>query len=342
MKLELAHILVCPICHATLTIKVKEQRGEQIISGFFTCPGCKRRFEIEDGVPRFLLGRELARTRATFDAQWRLRFAGKFEKKPILYFQAYEELTRWWFSSCLGHVAAGEWMLDAGCGTGEKAMAVARQNPDLQVVAMDMVDTVSISAQRAETIPNLHFVQGDVIHPPFRKNFFAKVVSWGVLHSTRNTEEAFRVIASFVAPGGRLLLWLYPHASEDRLLGRYYRIREKHFLGIGHRLPPRFLLWLVRLYCFIMGPVFLYDYKREVLPRLRSRSYYLRAENVSLRERYKSTVFIVYDMLVPEHVFPQRRAEVIRWYNDNGFTGVETDKLGHYWGERPRLTATSS
>jgi ubiquinone/menaquinone biosynthesis C-methylase UbiE len=223
-------------------------------------------------------------------------------------------------------------MLDAGCGTGEKAMAVARQNPDLQVVALDMVDSISISAQRAIEIPNLHFVQGDVMHPPFKTKSFAKMLSWGVLHHTPNTEEAFRVVSRLLSPGGRLLVWLFPHPSEDRLLAKYHRIRG-HFLGLGHRLPPRLLLWLARIYCLIMSPVLLHRYKHEILPRLQSRDYFASAESLSGYERYKCSVFMVFDILVAERFTTQRRADVVGWYDDNGFTNVETDNLGHYWGE---------
>lgn len=338
MKTKLAEMLVCPICRGSLVVDGKHREQEEIRSGALECPGCRRSFEIVDGIPRFLLGRELPKTRKALEAQWRFRFAGKFEKKGTLYFQDYEELVRWWFSQCLGDRGSGQWMLDAGCGTGEKAMAAARDNPALEIIAMDMADTIALSAREARHLPNLHFVQGDVLHPPFRAESFAKVVSWGVLHSTRSTEDAFRSVARLVAPHGRMLVWIYPHPDEDEVIARYYKIRESHFFGLGHRLPPSLLLWLVRLYCIVMSPVFLLWYKREAVPKYRSCRYMSVGRSGPL-EQFKSLVFIVYDTLAPEYVFRHRRSEIIGWYGDNGFTEVETDNLGHYWGERSGTAA---
>jgi hypothetical protein len=42
---------------------------------------------------------------------------------------------------------------------------------------------------------------------------------------------------------------------------------------------------------------------------------------------------MINDVLVAEHLFTQRRADVLQWFDDFGYVGSETDNEGHYWGE---------
>ena len=333
MKPALRELLVSPCCRAELDLENHQQDRKEVRSGALTCRSCGRRFPIAGGVPDLLIGRELPRTRQSFTAQWRLRFGGAFERQATLYGQDYQELVRWWLARCLGQGSAGDWMLDAGCGTGEKAMVAAEQNPELEVVGLDMADTIRLSAERGAGLPNLHFVQGDVMHPPFRENCFAKLVSWGVLHCTRDTHQAFRSVARLLRRGGRMVVWIYPDPAEDELAAKYYRIRDQHFFGCGHVLPPRLLLWSVRLYCFLLAPVLLYQYKRRIIPQFRGCGY-VPIEGARLLDLYRSVVFILYDDLAPEFQFRHRRSEVMEWFASDGFAQVETDRLGHYWGER--------
>lgn len=333
MKPALANVLACPVCQGALALDATEWEGEAIRAGILTCSQCGRTFPIEEGVPRFLLGVESAATRRGFDAQWRLRMKGKFEKKNTLYSHDHVELTRWWFSHCLGNVSPGEWLLDLGCGMAEKSVAVAWQHPDIEVVAMDMGDTVIVAASQPDLPPNLHFVQGDMMHPPLKKGAFAKIVSFGVLHHAPNARDSFRIAADILAPVGRLLVWLYPHPAEDWMYARFYHIRDRVFWGKAHRLSPLVLLWLVRIYCFVMAPVFLREYKRKIMPRFRDCTYF-HLENLSTIQRYKTLVFVIFDILVAEHLARQRQSEVMGWFTEEGFTGVATDNEGHYWGER--------
>jgi uncharacterized protein YbaR (Trm112 family) len=54
MKKEIISILCCPTCKGELTLKIKKEEKEEIITGSFTCTTCKVMYPIEDGIPDLL------------------------------------------------------------------------------------------------------------------------------------------------------------------------------------------------------------------------------------------------------------------------------------------------
>lgn len=54
MKRELMDILACPVCKGKLELTVKEESGQEIISGSLFCPQCNVRYPIEETIPNLL------------------------------------------------------------------------------------------------------------------------------------------------------------------------------------------------------------------------------------------------------------------------------------------------
>lgn len=335
MKLRALEVLACPLCKGAFELVADKQDGDEVLAGALACRRCRRSFPIEDGVPRLLVAREAEGTLQNFSGQWRLRLSGRFEQEGLLYGHHSLSLVRWLFESCLGEVSEGEWMLDAGCGSGEKAVKAAQEHPSLQVLALDASETVSLFAARWRDLPNLHFVQADVAQPPLREASFGKVLSWGVLHHTDSTRESFRTLSRLVAPRGRMAVWIYPHPAEDSLFTKYYWVRDWHFLGRGHSLQPRVRFWLILAYCTVMFPYLLSVYNGEALRKYRGRDY-VKLHELSLAGKFKTIAFILYDNISPRYQFRHRREEVLGWFMESGFRDCATDELGHYWGELPQ------
>jgi hypothetical protein len=97
---------------------------------------------------------------------------------------------------------------------------------------MDLVGDVLADRAAGLTTPNLHLVEGDARHSPFRPQAFAFVYSIGVLHhAPGSTRDAFAAVAERVAPGGSFMTWLYPLPEEDRFWKAIYRQRDRYLLG---------------------------------------------------------------------------------------------------------------
>ncbi len=110
-----------------------------------------------------------------------------------------------------GGAFLGRRVLDAGCGFGRHAAVAARWGAE--VVAMDS-STEAVESAAKNLAPggpsgSADIVQGDVRRPPFRRETFDHVYSFGVLHHVTDPAAAFAGLNSVLKPGGRLSLWVY-------------------------------------------------------------------------------------------------------------------------------------
>jgi uncharacterized protein YbaR (Trm112 family) len=240
MKPDLLEVLACPRCAARL-----HPDGETTL----VC-AAGHAYPVVDGVPDMLLGRESAPSREAFSQQWRFRYAGAFERENRVFWLGVDDSVKYLQDRVFDPAAPGSWFLDAGCGSGEKAIALAKANPAAQVVAMDFSDTLGELARKAWDVPNLHVVRGDVSNPPFRAGAFERIVSIGVLHHTPDAKAAFDAVVGLAAPTAQFAVWLYPDPEESPAFQRiYYFVRDVLFLGQGHALTPEQRLFALRVLC---------------------------------------------------------------------------------------------
>lgn len=99
------------------------------------------------------------------------------------------------------------WHLDAGCGDGLCALAVARARPAMQVVGVDASPRalgIARAAAAKEGLRNAAFVEGDVEAPP--EAAFDRVSALSILNLLPRKEPALAAWARVAAPGARLVL----------------------------------------------------------------------------------------------------------------------------------------
>jgi len=102
---------------------------------------------------------------------------------------------------------SGKLVLDAGCGKGRHAYYASRAGAE--VVAMDFSRAIDVAKRNAGDSGSIAFVQADITSPPFRRETFDLVYSFGVLHHLSNPEGGFRQCVSLVRPGGRVAFYVY-------------------------------------------------------------------------------------------------------------------------------------
>ena len=103
----------------------------------------------------------------------------------------------------LGPFEGGEAALDAGCGTGAVAFALAPH-----VAEVVGVDTRAdyLQAARESAPENVRFVEGDVMALPFGYAEFDLVCCHRVLHHVRRPELAVSELARVARPGGKIFI----------------------------------------------------------------------------------------------------------------------------------------
>lgn len=97
--------------------------------------------------------------------------------------------------------------LDMGCGSGRWDVLVAPLVGEL--VAADASAEALEVAKRNVTAPNVSFAECTPDTLPYPDMYFDLIFSLGVLHHLPDTLAAIHSLARKLAPGGRLLLYLY-------------------------------------------------------------------------------------------------------------------------------------
>jgi ubiquinone/menaquinone biosynthesis C-methylase UbiE len=113
-------------------------------------------------------------------------------------------------SSHLAHLPLqpGMRVLDAGCGSGSMARAIAKAEPAADVVGVDLRDSYIDYARRraaAEALINLSFETGDVRRLPFSDASFDIVWNKYLLQWVSEPIAAVREFARVLKPGGMLV-----------------------------------------------------------------------------------------------------------------------------------------
>ena len=142
----------------------------------------------------------------------------------------------------------GRLILDAGCGNGRLTSSIARYGAE--VVGIDLSSSIERAHQNRRRFaggqaPFVHFVQANVMEPPFAPETFDHIHTTGVLHHTPDTEKAFLSFLRLGRPGGRVYVQLYRRREA------WVRIINQCLRAVTTRLPVRLLYAL----CYLMAPV---------------------------------------------------------------------------------------
>lgn len=322
MRTELLDVLVCPECpaRAPLAADPSAVSGGRIEAGELRCTHCDASYPVEKGVPRVLSKQHSRNVQSAFGSQWKFRRQGHLAEEEGIVFGA-DNRAR---AKLVARVMIGDKskgiFVEGGCGTGDVLAQLATDHPDLYFVGMDFTNQIDHCAESHAAIPNIDWLQGDVGNPPFRQGSLDGATSWGVLHCTKVTRDAFNALGKTVRDGGGYYVWLYPVPSETPYRIKwslYYAVRDYLFLGKGHQLPAKVLLLMVKILC---APF-----------RLAGKS------------TYQTAVFIMYDCITPEFQHRHSRAEVESWYREEGFEVVREEPFrGGTGGTRRGSTADTA
>ncbi len=326
MRRRLVDLLACPQCRAAVEIaEVAEENPVRILRGSLRCTGCGQRYPIEKGVPRLVaaVSDDIADVCGRFSFQWLSRWNGAFEGERCYGFD--DDVYIGWVKDQLQSrrkAEPGEWMIDGGCGSGEKTAVLARLCPEQNVVGLDLgVASQEKAMARFGDMPNLDYVQGNIMQPPFKERQFDYGMSLGVLHHTPNTRQAFASFRRLLKPETTLMIWIYPTYWEGPEWRMPYFARDFIVMRQGYWLPTS-LLKLVA-YSIVVGfyPIveffFFKSYRRihRDLP-------FFDVDRVTRKERFMAQIFYCFDTLLPRYQWRHPIKEVESWFVEEGLDPV--------------------
>lgn len=229
MKPRLLELLVCPWCGGPFEMVSFDRSGQigEVVDGILRSP-CGRTFPILDTIPRviddaFTLFPEFSRrysdwlppalltlgaidpnadvirrTSESFGYQWTVfsKMVIDFRENFVRYIYPLDES---FFPGKVG--------LDAGCGFGRHIYNAATFGAEM--VGVDISAAIDATRRNTQHLPNVHLVQADLYHLPFREGSFDFAYSIGVLHHLPDPEAGFRSLIPLIKPGGAVFIWVY-------------------------------------------------------------------------------------------------------------------------------------
>lgn len=195
----------------------------------------------------------------------------------------------------------GKTVLEIGCGPG----LLARVFSPLcrEYVGLDLTTGVDIAQQRTRDLPNVTFIQADLMSAPLAKGSFDIVLAVGVLNATVDTAQAFSRIASLVKEGGLLVVWVHPRK------GRFFEIANRVFRSFTTRLSPALQYYV----SYLMLPLIVL-FPPTTLNRLGKNS---------LKELTQS----VFGWLSPYFQHRHSPEEVKAWFTTGGFRDITMTRI---------------
>lgn len=146
-------------------------------------------------------------------------------------------------------------ILDAGCGSGSMARAIARAVPQVRVTGFDREAKYIDFARRqaaVEAIGNAEFVVGDVLDLPFEDGSFDQVWSKHLLQWVGGRQQALKEFRRVTRAGGRVVccnfdsFCLVHFPTDERLqaeMERWFAAARDTFgfdNNLGRKLPHHF------------------------------------------------------------------------------------------------------
>lgn len=331
-----------------LANRVPAEKTTTITSGLVRC-GCGRVFPVIDGVPRFLENwmdsfSDFARTHQTFISKVKGVETASNQRGVRIVEDDYEKIrnsfSREWslfdydadktwgwtlddrkriFLEDVGlgvDQLKGKLLLDAGCGNGTLTAAVSTLG--LDAIGIDLNDglgkaNLNKSKYANGNARNVHYVQGNLFHPPFKERLFDLIYSSGVIHHTPDSKATFQKLVPLVKEGGRMYVWVY---SRRTLIVRAFFDAGRELKRV---LSPEGLL----TFCRVFAPF--YKVGTEL------------ADAVGIakfrKRRLREITLDLFDAFAPQYNHRHTEDEVQGWFSENGFKNITVSgKQKHGFG----------
>lgn len=123
-------------------------------------------------------------------------------------------------------------ILIAGCGTGQRSIAMAQKFGDQHMLAIDLsLSSLSYARRQSEDLGlRINYCQADLLELESTSAHFDIIESIGVLHHLDDPWTGWRTLLKLLRPGGFMFIGVYSHMARRPIVGARARIDK---LGIS-------------------------------------------------------------------------------------------------------------
>lgn len=339
MKREFAAKLVCPDCLSSLDLEISQVEKGEVKNGWLHCSQCTQVYPITHFVPRFVDNDGYTEN---FSFEWNKHPQTQFDNEILK-----ESQTAFFNLTGLSPNELNDLVvLDMGCGTGRFIDVAAKFGTE--VIGVDMSYAIDVAQSNLGHLSNVHLVQADIFHLPFKPSTFSMIYSLGVLHHTPDCEKAFKKLSELLSKGGKIAVWVYPRYgfAERIALGAYQRYGDSIQLAdttfaipvtlwplfkslarllddagtvttdilrlLTTRIPKKMLYYL----CYVAVPLY-HAYRIPFFYPLRV------TLRISMHHEWRWRVLDTFDWYSPKFQSKHTYDEVVGWYRDVDLTEIK-------------------
>jgi len=221
-------------------------------------------------------------------------------------------------------IVRGSIGLDLGCGCGWDTFTMARNNPSVRIIGMDVSDGVHAASRLNYNMKNAIIVRSAASDIPLGDAVCDFVYSFGVLHHMRDYKRGLLEISRVLKKGGASFLYLYEDHRGNLL--KHIAVRLITMIRkVTVKIPPRALY----LFACAISPVtvLLFSYPAKIFKRYKSTYHLYEKMPFNFGTSPLSLRADLYDRLAaPVEVRFSRKA-LYEVFSESGFSDIRVTKL---------------
>jgi SAM-dependent methyltransferase len=324
---KFTQILCCPVTGRELELIANELFANGMVrTGILITKDGTAHYPIINGIPRFVSKEFYS---SSFGYEWRKWPRVQFESENVG--RPMEGHTTRMFKTITGLTEGdvrNKTIVEFGCGPGRFLDVVRRWGG--VVVGIDLSLAVESARENFKNDDNVLIVQGDILHPPFKKEVFDFGYSIGVLHHTPDPANGIRALTNVVKPKGKISCCVYSktgfynypsvymfrkiNSTVDKVFGNCFATKSS--------LAYSYFAAYVLYYCFqLVKKIPLIG--RRVVTLIET---YLLV-NLSLPD-IRWRILDVFDAITPHYASTHTPKEMWEWFADAGCTQIQQTNWG--------------
>jgi len=151
-------------------------------------------------------------------------------------------------------IVRGKIGIEIGCGCGYDMYIMAKNNPEVKFVSIDISDGIYRTKELTGCLGNVYTVKCSALELPVKDTSFDFAYSFGVLHHTPDPKKGLSEITRVLKKGNPAFLYLYEDHSENAI--KHIAIKAVSLVrSITKRIPHKILYvlsWIASPFVYLM------------------------------------------------------------------------------------------
>lgn len=221
-------------------------------------------------------------------------------------------------------IVTGSIGLDLGCGSGEDTFIMAKNNPSVRIIGMDISEGAYVASRLSSSLKNAIILRGTGSSIPLKNETCDFVYSFGVLHHMHDYKKGLLEIFRVLKKRSPFFLYLYEDHTGSPL--KYVGVKIIAIIRkITVKIPPRILY--VLSYAISPVLVLLFSYPAKIFKRFKLTYGLYEKTPFNFGHSLFSLKGDIYDRFATPTEIRFNPRTIYKIFSESGFTDVKTTKL---------------